>query len=198
MMNREQLGTVLAQQGKHAEAVPLLEPVYAFYRGTGHGMTDATLFSGLWLGRALAGAGRTEEAERHLAELVRWADEQEPEGSPEAADVLAEHGSLLLDLERPVEAVAPLERAVAMGPRVSPEATEANAEARAALALAMARAGRFADAEPHALSAYEAALASTGPDTPLTRSALACLIELYAGWEKPEEAERWRALARGD
>jgi serine/threonine protein kinase len=191
LINSEQLGIVLVERGKFDEAIELLREPHAFFMRMHHGLSKAALRSGLWLGRALVGSGEVQEAEAHLAALVRYADETEPEGTPEAADVLAEYGTLLLDLERPAEALAPLERAALLGPKVAPEALEAHAETRLALALALCRTGRFADSEPLALGAFDAFTQARATPAP----AIAALIELYRAWDRPAELARWSAQA---
>jgi len=58
--------------------------------------------------------------------------------------------------------------------------------------------GQHAAAEPLLLSGYEEGLEKTEPTIPPQgkynlRDALERLVQLYTAWDKPAEAEKWRA-----
>jgi tetratricopeptide (TPR) repeat protein len=125
-----------------------------------------------WLARALAQAGRGDEAAGLLrrlpdtvaagrvdtasdlgmialeigdpAQAARWLRLAEALG-PERADVLEKLGAALLLLDRPAEALAPLEKACRLEP--------AHAAARLNFAVALAAVGRTAEARQHAEAA---------------------------------------------
>ena len=195
LMNEQELGVLLCQRERFEESVPLLERPFEIYTKTHKGLSSASLYVGLWLGRALAGAGRTSDAQAHLFELVAYGDRVEPDGSPELSDVLKEYGDLLLRLERPTEAIPPLERCATMGPRVAPNTLLAHAETRSKLALAYSRVGRHREAESLALEAREQIVELEGERHPSAREALAGIIEVYDSAGREREAARWRERA---
>jgi len=55
--------------------------------------------------------------------------------------------------------------------------------------------GRYAEAEPVALSSYRALEAKLGREDARTREALASVVELYRAWGRPREAARGSAPA---
>ncbi|MEM7308214.1 MAG: serine/threonine-protein kinase [Planctomycetota bacterium] len=195
LMNRQELGVVLCQHERFDEALPHLEAPFRIYHDMHHGLSGPVLYVGLWLGRALAGLDRTEDAGEHYRKLVDYADDAVPDGSPGFADVLAAYGDFLLAIERPDEAAPLLERAIEMGPRVAPDAALAHAEARASLGLAYTRLARYEQAESHAVEAYEAIVAAESAEHASSRQALAAVIELYASWGREDEERRWRIRA---
>lgn len=56
---------------------------------------------------------------------------------------------------------------------------------------------RFTDAERELLGAHEGMAAKLGPRHDHTREVARTLADLYTRWERPQEAERWRAIAEG-
>ena len=135
------------------------------------------------LGQCLEALGRTEEALASYAEaerLARAGDDPSPWPS-------YHRGSLLRDGGRFDEALAPLERAVALDPK--------NAEARHELGLTLDRLGRPADA----LATLEAA-AALDPDNPKIHYALSRLQrqagDLAAARSSLERFERLSRSAR--
>ena len=153
------LGTLYAQTGRSAAAIPLLE------RAVAANPRDDDAHNNL--GLALEAAGRLPEAEGHLREAVRLA--------PDDAERHANLGALLRDMERPEEAVAVLEPAAQRFPRHpgiqtnlslayedlhrdeaavaalerAAELNPASAQIRRNLGLLLAKLGRPAAARPH-------------------------------------------------
>lgn len=67
------------------------------------------------------------------------------------------------------------------------------ADARAMLGAARLRAGRYEEAEPELLAAYEASLAARGPSARETLQLQRQLADLYERWNRPEQARRYRS-----
>ena len=53
--------------------------------------------------------------------------------------------------------------------------------------------GRHEQAETRLRAAYDGQSKKLGPEHPMTLKSLRTLIQLYASWSKPEEAEKYRA-----
>jgi len=70
--------------------------------------------------------------------------------------------------------------------------------ARAKMAQCMFRLGRFEDAEREYLAAHSRLTAILGPTHPGVASVARSITDFYEAWGRPEEAERWSAIARGD
>jgi serine/threonine-protein kinase len=70
------------------------------------------------------------------------------------------------------------------------------AEARGMVAAVRLRAGRFAEAEPDLLSAYETLQTLRGPTAPETSAVRVRLVELYERWNRHAQAQRYRTSAR--
>jgi serine/threonine protein kinase/Flp pilus assembly protein TadD len=61
------------------------------------------------------------------------------------------------------------------------------------LAVLYIRQARYEDAEPLLLEAYNGRKAQLGPEHRHTIDSLRQLVSLYESWNKPDEAEKWRA-----
>ena len=70
------------------------------------------------------------------------------------------------------------------------------AEARGMVGAMRLRAGRFAEAEPDLLSAYEALQTLRGPTAPETSAVRVRLVELYERWNRHAQAQQYRTPAR--
>jgi len=57
--------------------------------------------------------------------------------------------------------------------------------------------GRHEDAETKLLAAYKGRKSKLGPEHPMTLKSLNKIIQLYESWERPDEAEKWRAKLLG-
>lgn len=55
------------------------------------------------------------------------------------------------------------------------------------------RLARYEDAEPLLLDAFHGRESKLGPEHPQTLNSLRELVRLYESWNKPDEAEKWRA-----
>lgn len=167
------LGRSLALADRYGEAADVLERVVA------QGGGDAR--ARFYLGSALWESGRYEEAE---AALRRAAEEAAGTG---AEPVVGQQlGRLLLWVGRPEDAVAPLERAVALRPGA--------ADARLDLARALEGAGRTEEA----LGAYRR-VTELAPDSHYARWGLAQLLaRIGRRDEAAEELEVYRRLYEAD
>jgi tetratricopeptide (TPR) repeat protein len=130
---------------------------------------------------ALRRAGRFAEAEREFSRALAIV--------PNRADLRLGLGDVLMRLERPDEAIAQYQLAVAADPRAS--------RAQANLALALAARGRLAEARVH----FERALSLTAPGAAGAAgrqrvvAAVTALAARQAAGGHADEAARLRALA---
>jgi tetratricopeptide (TPR) repeat protein len=70
------------------------------------------------------------------------------------------------------------------------------ADVRSLLGHALAKQGRFAEAEPLLTESYEEMATNPNPSRRLgQRAALQRVVELYDAWQKPDVAQRWRDRA---
>ncbi len=120
------MGQNLYALGRAEEAEPLLRKAVAGAHGADPG-------PGVELGTFLQRQGRSEEAGRELAEVVRR--------FPKSGEARLQLGRTLLDRGDTAGAIEQLEQAVALAPD--------SAQAHLLLANAYVRAGRTADAQPH-------------------------------------------------
>jgi tetratricopeptide (TPR) repeat protein len=122
-------------------------------------------------------------------------------GSIGNALVLGEFGLTLLQEARFPEAEAWLRRALAEYDRTPPrplaQRLRPKQRALSGLGQALARQGKFAEAEPLVLQAFQELKADelhlAGDRAGMVRQALEAVVELYRAWQKPEQLNEWSA-----
>jgi non-specific serine/threonine protein kinase/serine/threonine-protein kinase len=189
------LGMLYFQQGRYAEAEPLLreelEGSRRLYgdkdRGTQGAMGN--------LAALYARQGRYAEAEVLLRDLVAARQARYGEQSPEVANALVGLSLNLLRQGKPAEAEPLMRQCVAIWDKV-PEGPE-RFHAQSLLGESLAGQGKYAEAEPLLVAGYEGLKAREPQLAPLQKRNLAQagerLVRFYEAWGKPDAAAKWRA-----
>ncbi|MEN8162951.1 MAG: tetratricopeptide repeat protein [Acidobacteriota bacterium] len=100
-------------------------------------------------------------------------------------------GSTQTDAGRPAQALVNLERAVDLAAGIYPEGHLNLAVMRAKYGECLSRLSRFTEAEAILVPAHTVINAQLGDEHWRTRQAAEMVAELYTGWGKTEEADRW-------
>ncbi|MBX9585540.1 MAG: tetratricopeptide repeat-containing protein, partial [Gemmataceae bacterium] len=184
------LGRLLTETDRPAEAVPLLERVYAERTHPLHWVG-----AGIQLIKAYARVGRPADAARVVGEVLAEGRRRVKPASPEFGGMLAKSGNWLLDLD-PAAAEPVLRECLELREKLDPKAwTTANT--RSLLGDALLRQGKPAEAEPLLVAGYAGLLADRSNIPPPAANNLPeaadRLVDLYVALGKPDEAKRWRA-----
>lgn len=102
-------------------------------------------------------------------------------------------GLLLIDRGRNDEAGTLFAELVTRVDRAAPPEHWFRWVTRNSLARTLMNLDRPAEAEPLLLESYEALHRTLGDEHMHTRGVLANLVELYEAWDRPQDADRWRA-----
>ena len=186
------LGSILSGRHELDEAEPLLREALA--------VTERHLGQNdLWavephfeLGLLLARRGDSARAEEELRAGLAIQRSHTAESHPMVGLGEVYLGRVLAHQGRHAEAERTLRRAVDNLERY-PGLRVRRSQAATALAACLAAQGRFAEAEPLAVAAYDHALAAQGPGADLTQQAVRDLVRLYEGWGKAAQAASWSA-----
>ncbi|MGE3166679.1 MAG: tetratricopeptide repeat protein [Planctomycetota bacterium] len=191
------LGYLLNGTQRFEEALPLLRE--AFDTGSRFlGEDDArTHLYGNNLGVSYYGLGRYEEARPFLeAAVARTVAEL----GPDHLNTLLARGNyagLLRKMGRNEEAASLFPDIVAGMRRAQPSGSPLAAIYERFQGLTLMDLGRYSEAEPLLLGAYQTFEQALGKAHQRTQTARESLIELYQAWGKPDEAERWRGPDSG-
>jgi len=185
------LGLLLKAQGQHAAAIEQFEVAQARMRAT-PGPATPLLASCL---RALGDAqdGAKDRAAALPSYQAALAAQRELGPDEETVGYLLHQiGAMHALLEQHAEALPFLGEAVevrerTLGPDAVGTRISLHMQARSLLALK-----RYAEAEPLALGFLERTQRGPQPDPNHVARGRQQLVELYEGWGKPEEADKWR------
>jgi serine/threonine-protein kinase len=196
MIASQALASVLRAQGRLDEAEPLLREALETSRNLfreGHPMTLGAMRS---LAALLEEQRRFEEAlalrQAELADAIRH------QGSRDVYVALAlaglgNHGLASRDLAL---AESSFLRALEVRRQIHPPDHWRIHEVRAMVGVARLRAGRFVEAEPELLSAFESLRTQRGASARETLVVQRHLVELYEQWDRPRLAQRYRGGGR--
>lgn len=145
--------------------------------------------------RHLEAQGRTAEAEAAYRECLEISQRSRGESERFTLIVMYNLATMLFDLERLSEAESMLAACASAAAETLPAEDPLVAKAQGALGRCLIRLGRYEEAERRLLGAYADRRDCCGEADPLCRTLAADLVRLYDGWERADQAERWRALA---
>jgi len=144
------------------------------------------------LAGVMESVGEWDEAEALYRQVLAIRECSLAAKHPDLARIHQTLGVFLLDkLQRPVESESHLEKAVNLWNASGLQATGEWLETSSALGAALAAQGRFDEAEPLVLDAYQRLRETRGEDDVRTRQAMARITTLYESWGKPEQVESW-------
>lgn len=186
------IGATLADQGRYDQSIAFFQRGLAMRRAVqGNDHVDVAIdLAGL--GEVYVQKGDYEAAEGHLREALSRLRQRLPEDNLRVTKVMRVLSDALVAQGKHAEAHPVLEELVRLE-----RGKQGNAYSRA---MAERRLGenllalnRYEAAEPLLQKSY-AALRQLDPDREETHRALQHLVDLYAAWQKPREADRYRAL----
>ncbi len=188
------LAAALTSSGRVAEAIPVLERSLRTERELCAPGDPRLLVMTINLGDALLRHGDLAQAEEVLAGGLSAAIEEGREAAPETRHCMGLLAQVLAAAGQREEALALLEEVFAERPVETELPLPVHLALRCDYGVRLYEARRFDESERQLRIADEAA---AGLGAGIARAAIrGALAELYRRWQRPDEAERWRALAR--
>ncbi|MGZ5004605.1 MAG: protein kinase domain-containing protein [Chthoniobacterales bacterium] len=188
------LGSFLIESGAFAEAEENLRAAETIYRKI-YSAANMQLGDNLRLqAQAFLALRQYRDAEARInatLEIYRAASGPQYVNYPTALMV---QGMIYSETGRTAEAEKLLREAMQIRAENVPETHFLRATANGALGEFLTAQARFPEAEPFLLASYESLKKSQAENSPRTRLALQRLANLYEGWNKPDQAARYRAL----
>jgi tetratricopeptide (TPR) repeat protein len=139
--------------------------------------------------------GRYDRAEPMFEQALERFRRSYGDRHPQVAVVTYNLGSTQSDAGRLAEGLVNLESAVDLAAGIFPEGHINLAVMRAKYGECLSRLSRFADAEAILIPAHTVISGQLGDEHWRSRQAAEMVADLYTGWGKPEEAERWQAIS---
>ncbi len=147
------------------------------------------------LGRLVETQGDLEQAAALYEQALQIRESAPDPDRRTAATLLYNRGNVLVRLERHAEAEPLLRRSMDLRHELHPEDHWQIQQVRSTLGACRAGLGQLDEAETLLTTAHEA-LQKAGPSADRARrKAVTHLVQLYEQWNKPAEADRWRAVA---
>jgi len=187
------LGMVYRDWGRHDQAEAVLTEALEGKRRVLGAEHTYTLWAMNELARLYIMRARYDEAEFLLIDALEVGRRVSGEDHPFTLSSANSLGVLRRDQGRYGEAKFLLDEALAGRKRTLGPDHPACFEPLHELAVLHVRQGDYEDAEPLLLNAFHGRETKLGPDHPHTVESLNQLVILYEAWNKPEEAEKWRA-----
>ena len=188
------LALALHDQGKYAEAERRHREALALYRkllGDEHPEVALSLNN---LGMVLLDRGKHGEAEAVNREALALRRKLLGEEHPQVATSLNSLGRVLHAQGKYDEAEPMLREALAMRKKLLGEEHQRVAITQGYLGTLLVDRGAYAEAEPMLLASIETLKQAIGIANRQTQRYIESIITLYTAWEKPEEADRYRAM----
>ena len=188
------LGSFLLENGQTEESLEHLREAEGIYRKI-YGDANLQLGDNLRL-QALAffSGGKYSEAEARISETLKIYRAATSPQFINFATALMVQGMIYSETNKIDEAEKLLREAVRIRSENMPETHFLRATANGALGEFLTGQKRFAEAEPFLLSSYESLNKSQAANSPRALRARQRLANLYAAWNKPDQALRYRAM----
>ena len=187
------LGSFLLENGQTGESLEDLREAEAIYRKL---YSDANLQLGDNLrlqAQAFFSEGKYSEAEARINETLKIYRAATSQQFINYATALMVQGLIYSQTGRTEEAEKLLREAVRIRTENVPGTHFLLATANGALGDLLTAQKRFPEAEPLLLASHASLKKSQAANSPRTRLALRRLVNLYEGWNKPEQAAPYRA-----
>lgn len=190
--NLTNLGSVLVTREEYDEAVEMFERALAIRRASlGEEHIDVAQTLGHLVDARMA-QGRYEEAVELVEEAVSIARAAVGAKHPTLAGLLRDHGELLLELDQPAQAEAPLREALAIQQEVLVSGHWETLSTTATLGDCLGRLGQDEEALRQLESAFAGLAESRGPDDALTQRTRVRLYEFHVARGDAVEAARYQ------
>jgi serine/threonine protein kinase/tetratricopeptide (TPR) repeat protein len=197
VLNMLGLARVYGRAGKVDQSLSLFEQTLAGHKALFGADQTWTLNAMTDFAYALLQAGKLEEAERLLREELAIHPKLSVDGISisETRNIIAQASALLsrilLRQKRYAEAEPLAREALATYQELTPPGDERQFETMYLLGCALCGQGQFATAEALLVQGFEG-LRKRSLSRTENEEALAWLVRLYEGWDKPDEAAKWR------
>jgi serine/threonine-protein kinase len=185
------------QQGDMSAAEPLYQEALAIRRkllGDNHARVAQSMDN---LATALMEKGDLQSAEALMREALRSYRQLVGNNHPDVAITLQNLAGLLVNKDDPMAAEPLFRESLEIRRRALPPNDARTADTAARLGNCLRMTGRYGEAETLLLEGLTTLRTSLGLEHARTQWVLQALINLYTGWEKPEEAARYQALLSG-
>jgi tetratricopeptide (TPR) repeat protein len=184
-------GRLLQRLGKPAEAESLLRRALTLQVEAKERLEAAK--TRIRLAEVLQEQGRLDDADAQYAQAIPELVDILPEKSPDLLAARARLARLRLAQNRPAEAEADYRAVIALTPAEGPTAQALLPVFRGGLGASLLALGRFDEAEPELVAAFEGASKEGQPAAERAKAARR-VVELYEKWGRAAEAERYRAM----
>ena len=196
LLVRSNIAVLVERQGRLEEAETWYRDILERRRKS-LGETDPdTLDSWVYLSRLVRRQDRLDEAEplfRETLDLCRLALGQEDR---KTVRWMKEVGELLLQRQKPGEAEPVLRQALGITTQWSPPAPRFGLELQLVLGKCLVAMEKFQEAESVLKAAFDGLRETAGLDDATTQDVIQTLVGLYESWNKPDQAEQYRAMVR--
>jgi serine/threonine protein kinase/Tfp pilus assembly protein PilF len=191
---RDTLGRFYMELSLHRSAEEQLRRALGIRQKILGGEAPDTLESMRNLGFFLRSQRRLDEAELFLSQALETSRRVLGENHEETIAALSEMARLREAQGRLSDAAQLARQAVEFAEQVKLNDDWQMAIYRLEYGRHMTRLRQFAQAEKQLLASFAGLKTILGLDHPLSKDAVQCLVELYAAWDKPDQAAEYRAL----
>jgi len=180
-------------QGRMGDALSMLTRALEIQERPGGGHEELTVSLMTTVGFQYAAQGRGKEGRAMVVRALETSRQVFGDEHQTTLGIMSTLGLLDQIQGRPEEAVQLLTEALATSRRVFGPAAPLTLGVIGHLGTVYKDQGRYAEAEPLLLENCEARRQRLGDNHPHTVAAISTLVSLYEAWDKPQQAQTWRA-----
>ena len=189
------LAVFLIIKGEYAQAEPVIHESLEKFRQIEGGRNQYTTWSLVYLADNYYLQGDYRRAREEIDRAIELQRQVLPEGHIDFGRSWTVLGKILTRTSEPARGEEYLRNALALRVKAFKPIDWRIAATQGALGECLAAQNRMEDAAKHLHASYDVFNQALGANDPRTRDAAARLVTLYETWDKPDEAERYRALA---